>query len=73
MQASRLAILLRPPNARINCRGKLFARMLWTAFAVSSSTSHPRREQIETAMGNVKTPQYINAQTGPITQSHNAL
>jgi hypothetical protein len=24
-------------------------------------------------MGNVKTPQYINAQTGPITQSHNAL
>jgi hypothetical protein len=32
-----------------------------------------RREQIETEMGNVKTPQYINAQTGPITQSHNAL
>lgn len=31
-----------------------------------------RREQIETAMGNVKTPQYINAQTGPITQNHNA-
>jgi len=73
MQASRLAILLRPPNACINCRREVVG-----AHAVDGLRSlvfdlTSRREQIETAMGNVKTPQYINAQTGPITQSHNAL